>query len=104
MIAKMLTAENLTSILSKGIISAGGAMANMQRLAEINSWNVLETLRRISPVKPAEFLVRLGNSEAEGGISLHFEGDGWRLSGILLPTAAVRVLAQDLVTSRGRTS
>jgi Protein of unknown function (DUF2939) len=103
MIAKMLTAENLTSILNKGAINAGGGVASMQRLTEIRPSNVFETLGRISPVKPVELLIRLGDSDNAGGVAIHFEGDGWKLSGILLPNAAVQVLAQDLVNSRGRT-
>ena len=102
MIAKMLTAENLTSILNKGTISTTGEIVNMRRLTEISPSNVLETLGQITPVKLVELFVRLGDSESAGGISLHFEGDGWKLSGITLPTAAVQVLAQDLV--KGRTS
>ena len=103
MIAKMLTAENLTAILNKGAISSGGAaIANMQRLSEIDTSKVLQTLRRISPVKPVEFLVLLGDTEEAGGVSIHFEGKGWKLSGIQLPSAAVQVLAQDLVNSKGR--
>jgi hypothetical protein len=103
MIAKMLTAENLTAILNKGAISSGGApVANMLRLTEIDTSRIFETLMRISPIKPVEFVIRLGESEIAGGVSIHFEGDGWKLSGIQLPAAAVQVLAQDLVNSKGR--
>jgi hypothetical protein len=104
MIAKMLTPENLTAILNKGAISSGGSAAipNMVRLTEIDTSKIFETLMRISPVKPVEFMIRLGETESAGGISIHFEGDGWKLSGIQLPEAAVQVLAQDLVHSKGR--
>ena len=103
MIAKMLTPENLTAILNKGAISSGGApIANMLRLTEIDTSKIFETLMRISPIKPVEFVIRLGESESAGGVSIHFEGDGWKLSGIQLPAAAVQVLAQDLVNSKGR--
>jgi hypothetical protein len=103
MIAKMLTPENLTAILNKGAISSGGAStANMRRLTEIDTSNVFETLMRISPIKPVEFMIRLGETESAGGVSIHFEGNGWKLSGIQLPAAAVQVLAQDLVNSKGR--
>ncbi|MBA2397893.1 MAG: DUF2939 domain-containing protein [Bradyrhizobium sp.] len=102
MIAKMLTRENLTAILNRGAISTGGASTEVQRLTEIDTSKVLETLRRISPTKPVEFLIRLGENADAGGVSLHFQGDGWKLSGIQLPAAAVQVLAQDLVNSRGR--
>ncbi|SDJ60950.1 MULTISPECIES: DUF2939 domain-containing protein [Bradyrhizobium] len=102
MIAKMLTEENLTAILNKGAINSSAPIANMQHLTEIDTSQVLETLKRISPVKLVEFLVRFGETESAGGISIHFEGDGWKLSGIRLPTHVVQVLAQDLAHSRGR--
>ena len=42
MIAKMLTAENLTAILNKGTINSGGAPAvNMLRLTEIDTDSIL---------------------------------------------------------------
>jgi hypothetical protein len=102
MIAKMLTQENLTAILNKGAIGSSTPIANMQHLTEIDTSQVLGTLKRISPTKPVEILVRFGETESAGGISLHFEGNGWKLSGIQLPTAIVQVLAQDLVNNRGR--
>jgi hypothetical protein len=103
MIAKLLTEENLTGILNKGVISAGGsAIANMQGLSEIDTSRVFEMLKRISPVKPVEFLVLLGEDESAGGVSIHFEGNGWKLSGIQLPNAAVQVLAQSLVKGKGK--
>ena len=103
MIAKMLTPENLTAILNKGAISVGGAqIPDMMRLTEIDASKISDVLTRISPIKPVEFMIRLGETESAGGISLHFEGDGWKLSGLQLPAAAVQVLAQDLVNSRRR--
>src|ERR1700712_2505264 len=103
MIAKMLTEENLTRILNSGAIGSDGtAIANMQRLSEIDTSRIFEMLGRISPVKPVEFLIRLGDSENAGGVSIHFEGNGWKLSGIQLPGAAVNVLAQSLIDGKGR--
>jgi hypothetical protein len=103
MIAKMLTEENLTRILKTGAISAGeSSVANMRGLSEIDTSNLFAMLSRISPIKPVEFLVRLGDSENAGGVSIHFEGNGWKLSGIQLPTAAVQVLAQSLIDGKGR--
>jgi Protein of unknown function (DUF2939) len=103
MIAKMLTPENLTAILNTGTISSsGGPTANMVRLTEIDTSKVFEMLMRISPIKPVEFMIRLGDTEGAGGISIHFEGNGWKLSGIQLPDAALQVLAQGLVNGKGR--
>src|SRR5829696_371058 len=101
MIAQMLTEENLTNILNTGAIrSSGNTVANIPRLIDIDTSRLIETLRRISPVKPVEFFVRLGPGDSAGGISLHFEGNGWKLSGIELPSAAVEALAQNLVNRR----
>ena len=101
MIAQMLTEENLANILNTGAIrSSCNAVANIPRLIDIDTSNVIDTLRRILPVKPVEFFVRLGPRDSAGGISLHFEGNGWKLSGIELPSAAVEALAQNLVNRR----
>ena len=96
MIANMLTAENLTAILTKGEINAGDASVTMYQLTELDTSDLLETLKRISPTKLGEFAIRYGDSE----ISLHFEGIGWKLSGIRLPAHAAQVLANSLVNSR----
>lgn len=103
MVAKMLTQENLTRILNNGAIGSGETgVPNMQRLSEIDVSNIFQVLKRLSPVKPVEFLVRLGETESAGGISIHFEGSGWKLSGIQLPAMATQLLAQSLVDSKGR--
>ncbi|MCK1306698.1 MULTISPECIES: DUF2939 domain-containing protein [unclassified Bradyrhizobium] len=100
MIGKILTPENLTDVLNKGAIRVGGVDANMLSLTEIDTSKVLETLRRISPTKPVEFQIRLGQNDKDGGVSLHFEGNGWKLSGIQLPSAAVQALARSLMKSK----
>jgi hypothetical protein len=103
MIAKMLTKENLTRILKSGAIGSGETtFANMQALSDIDTSRVFEMLSRLSPVKPVEFLFRLGETENAGGVSIHFEGNGWKLSGIQLPTSAAQVLAQSLIDNKGR--
>ncbi|MDO9561231.1 MAG: DUF2939 domain-containing protein, partial [Bradyrhizobium sp.] len=101
MIVRMLTAENLTDLLNKGAINSdGNAIARMRSLSELDTSNVLETLRGMSLIKPVELMFSLGEGENAGGVSLHFEGDGWKLSGIQLPSAAVQVLAQNLINKR----
>ena len=103
MIAKMLTQENLTRILNNGALAAGETgVPNMHRLSEIDTTRIFQVLSRLSPVKPVEFAVRLGETETAGGISMHFEGSGWKLSGIQLPPAAALVMAQSLIDSQGR--
>ena len=50
MIAKLLTAENLTRILNSRAISSGEmAVANMERLSEIDTSKVFQVLERLSP-------------------------------------------------------
>jgi hypothetical protein len=102
LIAKLLTEENLTRILNKGAIGPdGSAIANMQRLSELDT-SKLAMLRRVSPLKLVELQVRLGDTDDSGAVRMHFEGDGWKLSGIELPAAAVQTLAQSLVDARER--
>ena len=103
MLATMLTEENLTRVLNSGAINFGQpATVNIHRLTEIDTSKVFDLLNRISPVKPVEFLFRLGETDDAGGVSLHFEGRGWKLSGIQLPPAAVQALADRLIETKGR--
>lgn len=102
-IGKLLTEENLTRILKDGAIGPGESpVANMQGLGKIDTSSLLRIANRISLIKPVEFLFRLGDGENAGGVSLHFEGNGWKLSGIQLPAAAVQMLAQSLIDGKGR--
>jgi hypothetical protein len=101
LVGKLLTEENLTNMLSKGAIADAGN-ANMPRLGQLDTSKIAEIWSRISLVKPVEFAVRLGGNEGSGAISLHFEGDGWKLSGVQLPEAAVQALAQTLPENIGR--
>ncbi|SDN44628.1 DUF2939 domain-containing protein [Afipia sp. GAS231] len=95
LVAKMLTADNLTNILQNGSLGADGD-SQMIALAGIDTSKVLESLGRLSLVKPVELSVRLGDEASAGAISLHFEGNGWKLSGLNLPTRAVEELAMGL--------
>ena len=47
-------------------------------------------------VNGVEFSLQLGSGQDAGGISLHFEGDGWKLSGIRLPSAVLDALSRQL--------
>ena len=95
LVAKMLTAENLTNILQNGSLSADGDN-QIIALGGIDTSRILATLGRLSLVKPVELSVRLGDEEGAGAISLHFEGNGWKLSGLNLPTRAAEELAMGL--------
>ncbi len=95
MISKMLTAENLTNILQKGALTTDGNN-QIVALTALDTSQLLGTLGRISIVKPVEFSFRIGDDEAAGAVNLHFEGDGWKLSGLSLPAKAVEKLAVSL--------
>lgn len=95
LVAKMLSADNLTNILKNGSLGADGD-SQLIALAGIDTSKVLESLGRLSLVKLVELSIRLGDEEGAGAISLHFEGNGWKLSGLNLPTRAVEELAMGL--------
>ena len=101
LISKMLTAENLTNILQNGSLGADGDN-QIVALGDIDTSKVFESLGRLSLVKPVELLVRLGDEQGAGAISLHFEGNGWKLSGLNLPAAAVQELAMGLPETKPR--
>jgi Protein of unknown function (DUF2939) len=101
LISKMLTAENLTKILQNGALGADGDN-RIIALGDIDTSKLLESLGRLSFVKPVELSVRLGDDESAGSISLHFEGDGWKLSGLNLPAKTVQELAMSLPEAKPR--
>jgi Protein of unknown function (DUF2939) len=103
LVSKMLTSENLTNILQKGTLAVGsGTELNMLPLGEFDTSKVFAIFRRFSLVKPVEFSIKLGDGDSAGAISLHFEGDGWKLSGIQLPAVAARALADTLPENKAR--
>jgi Protein of unknown function (DUF2939) len=102
MVGKMLTADNLTQILRDGRVAVGETDVNLQRLSDLDASGVLQKIGRLSFVKPVEAQVRLGDGDDAGGISLHFEDFGWKLSGVQLPAAAIETLVQHLADKNGR--
>jgi hypothetical protein len=96
LIGKMLTEENLTKMLRSGVVTEGLPNGQMPALAALDISNTFMVLWRLSPVKMTEFEIALGNDTSSGAISLHFEGNGWKLSGVNLPARAVRALAETL--------
>jgi hypothetical protein len=96
LVGKMLTEENLTKLLRSGVVTEGLPNAQMPALAALDISDTFTVLRRLSPVKIVEFAIALGNDASSGAISLHFEGNGWKLSGVNLPAEAVRALAETL--------
>lgn len=100
-IAKLLTPGTIAGLLNGSAVGLGtGQFLNMEGLRIIDTLTAVGTLQRISFVKPVEMQVRLGEGERNGAISIHFEGDAWKLSGIQLPDAAIEALAQDLAKNR----
>jgi hypothetical protein len=98
LVSKLLTEENLTRLLRTGAvgdISQEAQFGNLASLANLDT-SVLRLLGRISPVKLVEFAIMLGDDRDSGAIHLHFEGDGWKLSGVQLPAVALRALAGSL--------
>jgi hypothetical protein len=98
LVSKMLTEENLTRLLRSGAVAnipQNAQFGNLASLASLDT-STLRLLGRISLLKPVEFAIMLGDDRDSGGISLHFEGDGWKLSGVQLPAAALRALADTL--------
>jgi hypothetical protein len=98
LVSKLLTEENLTNLLRTGAvanISQNAQFGNLASLANLDT-SALRLLGRISPIKLVELAIMLGDDRDSGGVSLHFEGDGWKLSGIQLPATALRALAESL--------
>src|SRR3954451_10851784 len=98
LVAKLLTEENLTRLLRTGAVgdpSQNTQFGNLASLANLDP-SALRLLGRIAPVKLVEVAILLGDDRDSGAIHLHFEGDGWKLSGIRLPTAALRAIAESL--------
>jgi hypothetical protein len=96
LVGKMLTEETLTKILRDGVVKEGLPDAHMPALAGVDLSSTFKILRRLSPVKIVEFEIALGSDASSGAISFHFEGNGWKLAGVNLPTKAVRALAETL--------
>jgi hypothetical protein len=101
LISKMLSVENLTKILQKGELGTDRDN-QIVALGGIDTSRILGTLGRLSLVKPVEFSVRLGDDEHAGAISIHFEGNGWKLSGLNLPARVVQELAAGLPETKAR--
>lgn len=92
---KLLTKENLAGLLQNGKV-AERVTLEIPKLSQLDLSNVGELIGRISFVKPVEIAVSLGKGEMQSGVSIHFEGDQWRLSGVQLPPKVLQELAAAL--------
>ena len=102
MVAKMLTPDNLTRILKTGKLDATPGvpdLAGLPALADLQGEDWLSLLGRVSFVQPVLLAIRVSKAtdpDNYAAINLHYEGPGWKLSGFVLPRAAVRELAASL--------
>jgi hypothetical protein len=101
MVAKMLTADKLTQILKTGSLDTPGVppFAGLPALGDLHNANWAALLGRLGFIKPVVLSVRISETsdpETYSAIALHYEGPGWKLSGIELPKAIVRQLAASL--------
>jgi hypothetical protein len=102
MAAKMLTADNLTQMLKSGKVDASQGLpsfAGLPALGDLNTGNWLALLGRVNFIQPVLLGIRVSDKsdpESYAAINLHFEGTGWKLSGIELPKPIVRTLAASL--------
>ena len=102
MAAKMLTADNLTQILKNGKLEASQgllAFAGLPALADLHTGNWLSLLGRVNFITPVLLGIRVSEKsdpESYAAINLHFDGSGWKLSGLELPKPIARTLAASL--------
>jgi hypothetical protein len=102
MVAKLLTADKLTQILKTGNLSGTSDapnLAGLPALADLHAENWASLLGRVSMVQPALLAIRVSKTsdpDSYAAVNLHYQDFGWKLSGIVLPKAAVRELAASL--------
>ncbi|MGY4596921.1 hypothetical protein ACVWXL_004667 [Bradyrhizobium sp. GM22.5] len=98
---KLMTPENLSVLLRSGNVRTAAeniTFGTMSSLAELDVSNIFVFAGRITPVKPVEFAVKLGENQDAGSVSLHYEGATWKLSGITLPPKVLSSIVDRLPT------
>ena len=102
LVAKMLTADRLTQLLKSGNLDGSAGLpsfAGVPALGQLPTGDWLSLLGRINLIQPVLLGIRVSETadpESYAAINLHFEGTGWKLSGIELPKAILRTLAASL--------
>jgi CTP:molybdopterin cytidylyltransferase MocA len=102
MVAKMLTADKLTQILKTGNLNGASDapnIAGLPALADLHAENWASLLGRLRFVQPVLLAIRVSKTsdpDSYAAVNLHYQDFGWKLSGIVLPKAAVRELAASL--------
>jgi hypothetical protein len=95
---KLMTQDNIAVLLQTGAVRDNVELGNIPPLADIDPADVVAILRRVVPIKPVEFSLRLGASADAGSISMHFGGGGWKLSAVNLPAKMLAKLVERLPT------
>src|SRR4051812_44661036 len=97
MVGKLLKPEHLTELVDSGKVSPDSSdFGRIGQLSQLPASGLLENAKRIRLLNPVVFSLQLGSGQDGGGIDLHFEGDGWKLSGIRLPSAVLDALSRYL--------
>ncbi|MBW7974097.1 DUF2939 domain-containing protein [Bradyrhizobium sp. BR 10289] len=96
--AKLMTRENIAVLLQTGALPENVELGTIPPLASIDLSNMTAIMGRLALIKPVEFSLQLGAAADAGSISMHFAGDGWRLSAVNLPARMVAKLVERLPT------
>jgi hypothetical protein len=102
LVIKLATPENLTALLNAGAVHDLANNLELRGLPALASFDMSPSnvFRHWHPVKLVEFSLRLSADPAGGSLSMHFDGPGWKLSGINLPAAAIQALVDRLSVQR----
>jgi hypothetical protein len=74
-------------------------IAGLPALADLHAENWASLLGRLRFVQPVLLAIRVSKTsdpDSYAAVNLHYQDFGWKLSGIVLPKAAVRELAASL--------
>jgi hypothetical protein len=102
MIAKLLTAGSLTEMLKSGKFYGADqvpAFEGLPALGQVDANDFAGLLGRMGFIQPVLLSFRVSpttDRNTYAAVLIHFEGTGWKLSGIELPPAIVRQLAANL--------
>ena len=102
LVAKFVTAENLTRLLKNGRFDGADnvpAISGFPTIGQLKTGDLLEMIGRIGFIQPVLLSVRISQTaqpELAAAIVLHLDGSGWRLAGFDLPKAVVRQLAASI--------
>ncbi len=102
MVAKFVTAENLTKLLKQGRFDGADnvpAFAGVPTLGDLTTGDIFGMVGRIGFIQPVLLSVRISPSadpQLAARIYMHLDGSGWRLAGFEMPKAVVRQIAASI--------